>query len=435
MKMNRSFKIFDLGDDDFDAILALRRAHQHFRETCLLNSNGYRHDRYGTYDQLLALGAAQTTNTNSADAFSALKEMADQTNDWLFGYFSYDLKNQLENLQSNRHDGLQFPLVHFYRPVAVVIVDGNRLNIGCLPGFGDASSPDWVFEQLTAGPEPAPLPSQPVKPLARVSRERYLKQVSAIQNHIRIGDIYEINYCVEFFDEAAQIDPYRTYANLNQLSPTPFSAFYRTSDHYLICASPERFIKKQGEQLISQPIKGTRRRGQSSEEDSRLRHELYHDPKERSENVMIVDLVRNDLSHVAAPNSVKVTELFGIYSFSTVHQMISTVTARLRPDRHFTDALRHAFPMGSMTGAPKVRAMQLIEQYEDTRRGLFSGAVGYITPTGDFDFNVVIRSILYNAQNKYLCFLAGSAITAAAIPEKEYDECLLKARTMLKALE
>jgi para-aminobenzoate synthetase component I len=433
--MDRVFKIFDVESTGFDATLALRHAHEHFREICLLNSNGYRNDRYGTYGQLLALGAAQTINTESPDAFSDLKNLADQTNDWLFGYLSYDLKNQLEDLQSANHDGLHFPVVHFFRPVVVAIVDGGRLNIGCLPGFGDASNPDWIFELLTRMQPATPLPSRPVKPLARVDRKRYLKQVRAIQENIRFGDIYEMNYCVEFFDDTAQIDPYRTYAKLNQLSPTPFSAFYRAVDHYLLCASPERFIKKQGDQLISQPIKGTRPRGQQPEEDAMLRDALYNDTKERSENVMIVDLVRNDLSHVATPNSVQVTELFGIYSFSTVHQMISTVTARLRSDRHFTDALRHAFPMGSMTGAPKVRAMQLIEEYEDTRRGLFSGAVGYIAPAGDFDFNVVIRSILYNAHNNYLGFLAGSAITAAAIPELEYEECLLKVRTMIKALD
>lgn len=201
-----------------------------------------------------------------------------------------------------------------------------------------------------------------------------------------------------------------------------------------MCASPERFLKKEKDLLVSQPIKGTAPRGRNAKEDMQLKKELFTDAKERSENVMIVDLVRNDLSHVAAKNSVKVTELFGIYSFSTVHQMISTVTARLGKDYHFTDALRYTFPMGSMTGAPKVRAMQLIEQYEDTRRGLYSGAVGYITPERDFDFNVVIRSILYNKQEQYLGFMAGSAITSGSIPEKEYQECLHKAQAMKKAL-
>ncbi|MGM0572458.1 MAG: chorismate-binding protein, partial [Bacteroidota bacterium] len=166
-----------------------------------------------------------------------------------------------------------------------------------------------------------------------------------------------------------------------------------------------------------------------------LRKTLAADPKERSENVMIVDLVRNDLSRTAQKDSVKVEELFGVYAFQQVHQMISTVTSRLDPGVHYLDAIKKAFPMGSMTGAPKYRAMQLIDHYEDSCRGIYSGSVGYISPEKDFDFNVVIRSIVYNQINKYLSYTAGGAITAASIPEKEYEECLLKAKAMEKALQ
>lgn len=432
--MERVFKTFDLGRQVFPSGQALRWAHRHLGVSCYLNSNQHTQQNYPSWDQLLALGAAQTLPVTSAGAFDELKAFHTKHEDWLFGYLSYDLKNQLEALHSSNHDGLGFDQIHFFRPVILIIPTQGQVQIGCLPGYGSWSDPDQVFEQVLSF-SAGPMPSQPAHPVPMVSRERYLQQVNAIQRHISLGDIYEMNYCIEFFDRQALIDPYATYERLNGLSPTPYSAFYRHDDKYLMCASPERFLKKEGNLLISQPIKGTAPRGATPEEDLRLKDQLFQSPKERSENVMIVDLVRNDLSKVAEKSSVQVAELFGIYSFATVHQMISTVTARLDSRHHFTDALKQAFPMGSMTGAPKVRAMQLIEQYEDTRRGLFSGAVGYITPQGDFDFNVVIRSILYNHQEQYLAFLAGSAITASSDPEQEYQECLIKAGTMKKALE
>jgi para-aminobenzoate synthetase component 1 len=206
-------------------------------------------------------------------------------------------------------------------------------------------------------------------------------------------------------------------------------------EQFLLSASPERFIKKVGKKIISQPIKGTARRGANEEEDKQIKHHLFNDPKERAENIMIVDLVRNDLSRTADKGSVIVEELCGIYTFPQVHQMISTVVSELREDVHFIEAIRQCFPMGSMTGAPKVRAMKLIEKYESTKRGLFSGAVGYITPEGDFDFNVVIRSILYNARNHYLSFMVGGAITMQAEAEKEYEECMLKAKAIMRVLK
>ena len=199
-------------------------------------------------------------------------------------------------------------------------------------------------------------------------------------------------------------------------------------------ASPERYLKKVGNQLISQPIKGTARRFADAVLDAQAKEQLSTDPKERSENIMIVDLVRNDLSRTAAKGSVQVEELCAIYSFEQVHQMISTITSEMLPEYKAVDALQTTFPMGSMTGAPKISAMQIIEQLEETKRGLYSGAVGYFTPEGDFDFNVVIRSILYNEQNQYVSFSVGSAITALSVPENEYEECLVKAKAMREVL-
>ena len=254
-----------------------------------------------------------------------------------------------------------------------------------------------------------------------------------------------MNFCQEFYGENVSLNPIHLFLKLNEIAKAPFSTFYKFKDRYLLCASPERFIKKEGQQLISQPIKGTSKTANTPEgineggiddvSDELLKTALQNDPKNRSENVMIVDLVRNDLGKSCVAGSVKVTELFGIYSFPTVHQMISTIEGTLRPDVHFIDALKNAFPMGSMTGAPKVRAMQLIEQYEITQRGLYSGAVGYITPEGNFDFNVVIRSILYNSKSRYLSFQVGGAIVADSVAGDEYEECLVKAQGVLKALD
>ncbi len=431
--VERNFKDFDVSSSPELLLNVLLRARDRFSTACFLNSNGFAQDPYGGIPSALAIGVAEEVTASvggQTNAFTVLKEFSGKHEDWLFGFFSYDLKNQVERLTSENPDHIRFPLMHFFRPVILIFPENNNWRIGCLPGYGNFSDPDHVFRELIDGPMAKHPPATEAQIRARVSRERYLHQVNAIKNHIQLGDIYEMNYCVEFFAEQARIDPIWTYYRLNQRSPAPFSCFYSLEGKSLLCSSPERFLRKKGKQLVSQPIKGTAKRGVNDAEDQRLKENLYHDPKERSENVMIVDLVRNDLSRSAEKGSVEVEELFGIYSFPQVHQMISTVTARLHPDCHFVDAIRNAFPMGSMTGAPKVRAMQLIEEYEDMRRGLYSGAVGYISPEKDFDFNVVIRSILYNAADRYLAYMAGGAITSGSVPEKEYEECLLKAASM-----
>ncbi len=417
------------------AMQALRWGRRHFVTAAYLNSNSYGHDKYGSVQQIIAMGAADSFHGGKHSLFKELRAFSDQYNDWLFGFFSYEIKNQSEQLTSMNPDGVGMPTAHFFRPVVLLILENETWRVGCLPGYGNFSMPEKVFSDILEHPKQHAPDLKPIKIKDRVNKTRYLEQLRAIKNHIQAGDIYEMNYCVEFFAEGVEADPLTVYEKLNRASPTPFSCFYALDDKFLMCASPERFLKKQGSRLISQPIKGTSARGATPEEDLALKSGLYNDAKERSENVMIVDLVRNDLSRTARKGSVKVEELFGIYSFRQVHQMISTVVSELKPGCHHLDAIEYAFPMGSMTGAPKIRAMQLIDQYEDTRRGLYSGAVGYISPEKNFDFNVVIRSIQYNAKNKYLSYMAGGAITSGSVPEKEYEECLLKARAMGKALQ
>jgi para-aminobenzoate synthetase component 1 len=268
----------------------------------------------------------------------------------------------------------------------------------------------------------------------RISKENYLEKASKILEHIHRGDIYEANFCMEFFVENATINPLEKFQKLNEISKSPLAVYFKNNNHFLLSASPERYLKKDGETLISQPIKGTSKRYSDPIEDENSKNQLALDPKERSENIMVSDLVRNDLSRTAQKGSVKVTELCGIYSFEQVHQMITTITSKIDSQYSAVEVIRTTFPMGSMTGTPKVSVMKIIEELEETKRGLYSGAVGYFTPNGDFDFNVVIRSILYNQENKYISFSVGSAITSLSVPENEYEECLLKAKAMREVL-
>lgn len=348
---------------------------------------------------------------------------------WKFGHLSYDCKNDIEGLNTRHPNSVGFPDLFFFLPEVILQLSRREISISCSTGNEEQI---WkaILEQ-----DPEIPPSSVEAPIrAKFSREEYIDTVRQLQQHILRGDCYEVNFCQEFFTTDIHIDPLRVYHSLSKSSPNPFSAWYRLDDCYLICASPERYLKKEGDTVFSQPIKGTSRRLTDPEADEASRLALLHNPKERSENVMVVDLVRNDLSRFCREGSVEVEELFGIYSFPQVHQMISTVKGTLLPDVSIATIIRHSFPMGSMTGAPKRRVMELIDRYERSSRGLFSGALGYISPEEEFDFNVVIRSLLYNQSKPYLSYQAGSAITYYADAEAEYEECLLKAEAIKKVL-
>jgi para-aminobenzoate synthetase component 1 len=282
-----------------------------------------------------------------------------------------------------------------------------------------------------------PIPENPkvvTKLQSNFSKSYYITAVEKIKQHILEGDVYELNFCMEFFLENMVISPKDVFLALKQVSPMPFATFFNVNSRYIIGASPERFLKKEGNIVISQPIKGTSKRGKNAAEDELLKQKLRNSEKEIAENMMIVDLVRNDLAKTAKTGTIKATELFGIYTFPQVHQMISTVQAEIDGQYNTIEIIKNAFPMGSMTGAPKIKAMELIEMYEKSKRGVFSGTIGYIKPNKDFDFNVVIRSIFYHAVDKYLTFQAGSAITFDAIAEQEYEECLLKTKAIRQVL-
>ena len=405
---------------------------QQFREVVFLDSNSYP-QQYSSFDCMLAVDAFTSLKTDYYNAFEDLKQYQQNTKDWLFGYLSYDLKNDIENLQSNNFDGLNFPDLFFFQPKKVFILKGYELEIQYLLLCDDELEED--FGEIIQSPNSKFQSLESLEIKQRISKDLYIQKVNKMLEHIHIGDMYEANFCMEFYAENAIINPLEKFQKLNEISQAPFSVFFKNYKHYLLSASPERYLKKVGDKIISQPIKGTSKRFADLAEDEKSKNILATDAKERAENIMITDLVRNDLSHTAQKGSVVVEELCGIYSFLQVHQMISTVTSKLDSKFSAVDVLKTTFPMGSMTGAPKISVMEIVENLEETKRGLYSGAVGYFTPEGDFDFNVVIRSILYNQGNKYVSFSVGSAITPLSIPEKEYEECLLKAKAMHEVLQ
>lgn len=402
-----------------------------FQEIAWLDSND-NDSKTGEYEAILAVEAFTAIKTDHVNAFDKLKEYQETTADWIFGYLSYDLKNDVERLKSSNHDGLHFPDLYFFQPQKLIFIKNDQIEFRYLKMIDDEIEED--FEIIRNFKVELVEEQSTIKVEARISKEQYLEKISKMLHHIHRGDIYEANFCQEFYSEDVEIDPFSIYRSLNEISTPPFAAYLKLENFNLISASPERYLKKKGGNLLTQPIKGTARRSQDAEEDKNIAKDLAIDPKEKSENVMIVDLVRNDLSRIAKKGSVNVEELCKVYTFKQVHQLVSSVTAEIADDIPPVEALRTSFPMGSMTGAPKISAMKIIEQLEESKRGLYSGAVGYFTPKGDFDFNVVIRSILYNSGNKYLSFSVGGAITAKSDPEKEYEECLLKAKAMREVL-
>lgn len=405
---------------------------QQYEEIVWLDSNQRLHS-HATYDAVLAVDAFTGIQTDALNGFEKLKDYQEVTKDWIFGYLSYDLKNDIEPLSSENFDGLNFPDLYFFQPKKLFLFKDKSVTIKYLNCICDEVESDLVTISSFSKTAESKV-SNNIKIESRVSKASYIEKVTAMLSHIKRGDIYEANFCQEFY-ALAQLNPLETYFSLNSISQTPFATFLKNGNQFLLSSSPERFIKKEGSIITSQPIKGTTRRSDNSNEDEDLKFELKNDQKERSENIMIVDLVRNDLSKIAKKGTVKVTELCEIHSFKQVHHMISTVEAEVLPTVSAVGVIAAAFPMGSMTGAPKISAMTIIEELEETKRGVYSGAVGYFSPQGDFDFNVVIRSILYNASNSYVSFSVGSAITSKSTPEKEYEECLVKAKAMRSVLE
>ena len=388
----------------------------------LYTSRGYRHAEKH-HELLFAWGAREILDARAIEQGKA----EDQ---WRFGFLGYELRTAFERLTQENPRLTQWPEAQLFVPevVGTLSVDGE-LVVEC---FGMETAKEVLEEVLDVESETqqgtTQLHFEPVE-----SREEYLAAIRSLQHHIQMGDIYEVNYCTGFQAAFSELDSASLFQNMVEATDAPFSAYLKMGAYELLCSSPERFLLKSGSRLVSQPIKGTNRR--SFTDNSKAQNDLLHSEKERAENVMIVDLVRNDLSRIAQKASVRVSELFGAYAFKNVNQLISTVEAEVRPDVSFWEILRATFPMGSMTGAPKISAMELAEAHEKSAREVYSGALGYIKPNGDFDFNVVIRSVAVNKEISVATLHVGGAITILSDPESEYEECLLKAESVIRAAQ
>lgn len=402
---------------------------QQYNEVCFLQSNGYA-DEYTTIQSLLAVDAVHTFIGADNNAFEGLEKFkAEHPNQWMLGFFSYDLKEEIEHLVTPFANKLGFPDAYFFIPRTVIQFWDTYLVI-------QSDNPQEIFDLIESTIIPDHTDNIPnLKINNRLSKTAYFDAFEKMMYHIRRGDIYEVNLCQEFFAQDVSIQPLAVYHRLNQISPTPFSTFFKVADKYILSASPERFMAKRGSTLLSQPIKGTAARGKNQLEDAQIIENLRNNPKEIAENVMIVDLVRNDMTRSAMPGTVAAERKLEVHTFKQVHQLISTITCTQHPEVSDIQAIKYAFPPGSMTGAPKISAMQLCDRYENSRRGIYAGTVGYFAPNGDFDFNVIIRTLLYNSSSQYLSFHTGGALTIDADAEKEYQECLLKASGILKTLD
>lgn len=427
--MNRHKKSFRFSPESLNEI---KKRMLHWANQCnillFLDSNQYAHTN-GTYECLCGAGTL-TEVRNDNGQLSGLNENFERHKDWLFGHINYDFKNKLERLKSDHASHYEFDEIHFFQPETVCYILRNECEIHIESAY---KNPEEIWQEIQqqtieilAGNEPE------ISFQKRIEESEYLDIINKLKDHIINGVCYEINFCNEAFCENASINPLVAFQKLNILSPAPFAAYYKSFGQHLMCASPERYLRKEADKIIAQPIKGTARRSADDLMDKELQYNLSNSIKERAENVMIVDLMRNDLARFCELDSVIVEELFGIYTFPQVHQMISTISGKLKNEYNLFDALRLSFPMGSMTGAPKIMVMNLIEKYENARRELFSGCVGYISPDGNFDFNVIIRSLFYNQNSKYLSYQTGGAITFNSDPKQEWEETLLKAMALEK---
>ncbi|MEP7080203.1 MAG: anthranilate synthase component I family protein [Ginsengibacter sp.] len=424
--INRTFTKFAIRDSGLykKKLLAFGERENHF---CFLDNNNYDFD--SSVECLVGVGVKRSI-VSGINSIKEIDDFISHINDYIFCHISYDLKNKIENLKSDHFDPIGVPDYFFFQPQIVFRLNKEEVEIGMLNGQ-DANN---IFEAINSISIPSGF-DESVILRARFSKKEYISTVNSLLEHIKLGDCYEVCFCQEFFAENFTINPIRVYEKLTSFSPMPFAAFYKFDKNYLLCASPERFLKKIANRIFSQPIKGTaQRHAHNKLADEKERESLKNSAKEQSENIMIVDLVRNDLSKISCEGSVHVSEYLNVYSFPQVHQLISTIEGTLRTDVSFSEIIKATFPMGSMTGAPKKKSMELIEKYERSKRGLYSGSVGYISPEKNFDLNVVIRSLIYNSETGYLSIHAGSAITHLSKAENEFEECMVKMQAMVSAI-
>ena len=427
--MKKNKQVFLLDNPNLFKVQILHWINQ-FEVCTFLDTHAYT-SPYAVIDCIAAVHPISYISLEKIDPAALNAFIQENKGSWIFAHFNYEYHNITKSNTKTNLTG--FPLAYLYTPAVTIELKEKHVTIESVH-----DNPQVIFDQIYALDflslgHPLPSISTTINPL--VHKADYIENIHKILALIRRGDFYEINYCQAFEAALTNAHPVNLYKALTALSPTPFACFYKNATDYLLCASPERYLQKKGSRLISQPIKGTIKRNIQNEIEDKLQLEtLQNSSKDKSENVMVVDLVRNDLSRICEQGSVAVSELFGIYTYPQVHQMISTITGSVNDKVSFSEILDATFPMGSMTGAPKKSVMETIDLLEPTKRGLYSGTVGYINPAGDFDFNVVIRSIFYNSQSGKANYQVGGGITIYSDPEKEYEECLLKAAAIKKVL-
>lgn len=398
-----------------------------------LDSNGYDQDTYHKHESLIGCGVIDffqiksIHNTFHTDLKNFLERNKGR---YIMGHISFEAKDIFEHSSTTLPTYIDTPLITFFVPKHVISVQDEKINI-----LSSILSDDEVLNEIANSKAFPKHPYIEGHGGFAITKDTYIRDVKQLIQHIQRGDIYEINYCQPYHIQGIDLDPYLFYDKMRNVSKPPFGALYRIGQQFLCCASPERFVARRNTKLITQPIKGTNRRLADAGANKQQQHLLRDSQKERSENVMIVDLMRNDLAKICLPGSVLVDELFGVYAFRHVNQMISTISGKTEKPINIVTAMDALFPMGSMTGAPKVSALQLIDRYESFTRGLYSGTVGYIDPSGDWDFNVVIRSLVYDMTTQRASISAGGAITALSDPVGEYEESILKMESILTLLQ
>ena len=423
--MNRKEKVFKVENiNDFkDKLLFFSKSKEN---VILLDSNSKKND----YEFIFSYGKISELKSfdNSLDK---LDNYIKQVDDWIFGFVSYDLKDEIEGFSSKNLKYFDVPNLSFFQTSTIWVFDGFELKAL----YFDEIELFDVWNEINKIHIGYGIKSNPnVELKGRLSREEYIKKIKNIKKRIKMGDTDELNFCFDFFNDNTKINPENTFKKLNKLTESPMSVYYEDHHLHVLSSSPERFIKRNKKTIISQPIKGTKKRGKNIDEDVFLVNSLKNSIKEKSENHMIVDLVRNDFSRIAKKGSVKVTELSKINTYKNIHQMVSTIEAQIENDMFFSTILKSTFPMGSMTGAPKIKTMKIIDELEETSRGIYSGAIGYIDPNKNFDFNVVIRTIIYDDKLSKISVNVGSGITFKSDPKDEYEECLTKIDALKKSL-
>ncbi|NUM31323.1 MAG: anthranilate synthase component I family protein [Bacteroidetes bacterium] len=420
---------FSLQEDYFTFAKKLKQFAAGFNPSVILDSCNINPQFFiGNYKIIAAFGGNKIFEPSNY-MLEFLNEIYNSKS-WYFGVIGYNLKNEIENLDSKNKRCFGWNEMCFFSPETVVTVDYE--NVVCIYG----NNPQEVFKNISETKiEKDYNSNSQIKIKTEIDKKSYISKVNRIKNEIINGNVYELNLCLRFLYENFDFfNPFQFYNKLTEHSPSPFSGYFAAGKKYVSCASPERFLSKKNRTLISQPIKGTIARGKNEKEDISNKNTLKNSIKDRAENVMIVDLVRNDLAKVSVPGSVKVDELFGVYSYSQVHQMVSTISSELKAEIGLKEIIKATFPMGSMTGAPKISAMQKIEYFEDFNRQWYSGSLGYISPWGDFDFNVLIRTAFYDKELNKLAFYSGGAITIDSNPIDEYEEIFIKVKAIISLL-